>query len=107
MKRVLIYLFTGFLVISCGTSAAPVAGDILRQPENAPEAFTPEEGVTLNETSCKSPMIDSRDGTEIIMHRSSGSIGDYEVPNGKYGLQRRELLRINCETGEVLGVVKK
>lgn len=107
MKRILIYLFTGFLVISCGTSAAPIAGEILRQPENAPEAFTPGEKVSLDESSCKSPMIDPQDGTSIVLHQSSGSIGDYEVPEGKYGLQKRELLRLDCETGEVLGVIKR
>ncbi len=42
------------------------------------------------------------------MERAFGTgRGDYSVPEGKYGVQKGELLRINCRTGEVLGIVKE
>ncbi|WP_157893301.1 hypothetical protein [Salegentibacter sediminis] len=106
MKKLVLSLFSIFL-ISCSTSVPAVMGEIIRQPENIPAAFVPEDGVTLNRNSCKSPMIDPRDGTEVRFIRSEGGVGDYEVPEGKYGINRNELLRLYCENGEVAGVVKK
>ena len=97
------------LLIGLAASCASVSGGqntILRQAENTPEAFTPPPGITLDGQSCKSPMIDSRDGTQIIMVSASGGKGNYRVPPGKYGVQKGELLRLDCATGKVLGVVK-
>lgn len=91
---------------SCGSSGT-TAELISRAPENVPEAFVPAEGVVFDATSCKSPLIDPDDGTEIMMIRSHSTFGDYLGPEGKYGLRKRELLRINCSTGEVIGIVKR
>ena len=105
MKKYIFFLFTGILV-SC-SSTSSMSGDILRPGDNLPEAFEPSSGVDLDENSCKSPMLDPRDDSEITFIRSSGSTGDYEVAEGKYGVGKRELLRLDCQTGKVLGVVKK
>ncbi|HSP11198.1 MAG TPA: hypothetical protein VLO29_01625 [Salegentibacter sp.] len=107
MKKNIFIAGLAFVMLSCGTGAPAVMGDIIRQPENTPNAFIPEDGVALEANSCKSPMIDPRDGTEIRFVRSEGGVGDYEVPEGKYGITSKELLRLHCETGEVAGVVKK
>lgn len=106
MKKSIYALFI-FSMLSCGTSVPAVSGDILRQPQNTPDAFNPQQGIGLDPDSCKSPMVDPRDGTEIRMLRSEDGVGDYEVPDGRYGLNRKELLRLYCETGEVAGVVRK
>lgn len=39
--------------------------------------------------------------------RSGTALGDYEVPEGRYGVQQGELLRIECNTGEVVGIVRR
>ena len=95
------------ILCSCGSGRNDFSGKILREGEDLPANFTPPEGFAFEENSCKSPLIDPRDGTEIIMVRSTGTIGEYDPPEGKYGLGRNELLRINCQTGEVYGVVKR
>ena len=60
--------------------------------------------------SCRSPLIDPRDQTQIRIVRSGGSggghRGDYEVPAGRYGVGENELLRIECSSGEPLGIVR-
>lgn len=96
------------LFFSCGSLKNSEASNrIIRQAENTPSQFLPPKGVSLDQNSCKSPMIDSEDGTEIIMVTSTRGEGNYRVPQGKYGVQKGELLRLNCSTGKVLGIVKE
>lgn len=106
MKKIGIICFV-FLFCSCGSGRNDFSGEILRQGEDLPVNFHPPEGFAFEENSCKSPLIDPRDGTQIMMIRSTGSMGEYDPPEGKYGLKRNELLRINCQTGEVYGVVRR
>lgn len=81
---------------------------IIRPATGITAEFEAAPGVTLGGNTCKSPMIDPADGTEVLMERSfSSGVGEYSVPEGKYGVGRGELLRINCNTGEVLGIVKE
>lgn len=56
---------------------------------------------------CRNPMVDPRDGTRVLLVRSNDERGDYEVPAGRYGASERELLRIDCGTGEALGIVRR
>jgi hypothetical protein len=51
-------------------------------------------------------MIDPRDHTRLTLIRSAGGVGDYEAPPGRYGVQEGELLRLECATGRVIGIVK-
>ncbi|UJH91725.1 hypothetical protein LZ575_03310 [Antarcticibacterium sp. 1MA-6-2] len=109
MKKIslLFYAFVVlFLSAGCGAGNSTFS-EISRAPEDVPDAFVLQEGVVFDENSCKSPLIDPRDGTQLMIIRSSNSIGDYLGPEGKYGLRRKELLRINCKTGEVIGIVKR
>lgn len=95
-------------MISCGSSGDTVEDDdVLRSGYNTPESFNPPSGIVLDAESCKSPMIDPRNGISLTMVRSSGNHADYEVPNQNYGVERGELLRLNCATGEVIGIVRK
>ncbi len=107
INHFLLPVFSLFLLTTgCGSSNT-TAQLISRAPENVPEAFVPREGVIFDSTSCKSPLIDPNDGEAIMMIKSHTSYGDYLGTEGKYGLRKRELLRINCRTGEVIGIVKK
>ncbi len=75
---------THFLVLSSGgTAVEPVPG------------------------SCKSPLLDPRDQTRIILVRSAEGRGYYRVPPGRYGVGSGELLLVECGTGRVMGIVKK
>jgi hypothetical protein len=61
---------------------------------------------TLVGTGCLSPMTDPRDGTRIIMQRADNGVADYSVPAGRYGVRPGYLLRLECNTGKVVGVVR-
>lgn len=104
------FLLVTFLIVlfTAGCSSSSTTAQLIsRAPVDVPEAFVPKEGIVLDATSCKSPLIDPRNGTEIMMIRSHASYGDYLGPDGRYGLRRKELLRVNCSTGEVIGIVKR
>lgn len=106
IKNILMAQFL-ILILGCGTSKnSDFKNQIIRQAETVPKSFLPPEGISLDQNSCKSPMFDPVDGTQIIMVTAQDGKGDYKVPEGKYGVQKGELLRLNCATGEVLGIVK-
>jgi hypothetical protein len=56
---------------------------------------------------CRNPMVDPRDGTALTLVRSDKGMGDYEVPEGRYGVGAKQLLRLDCATGRVVGIVKR
>ena len=81
----------------------------LRMAQDAPAQFVTEDGTPPPADSCRSPLIDPRDQTRLRLVRS-GSVGgahqgDYEVPEGRYGVRTGELLRIDCASGQALGIV--
>ena len=69
-------------------------------PRVAPADTTPGGG-------CLSPMRDPRDGTALRMVRSGVQQADYEVPGSRYGVGSTELLRLECNTGRPLGIVRR
>ena len=56
---------------------------------------------------CRNPMVDPHDGTKLTLVRSSNGMGDYEVPEGRYGVGKGQLLRLDCSNGRPMGVVKR
>jgi hypothetical protein len=80
----------------------------VRMAEDTPVSFVSDDGSALGE-ECRNVMVDPRDQTRLRLQRSalagSAHHGDYEVPTARYGVKDRELLRINCETGQVIGIV--
>ena len=81
----------------------------LRMAQDAPAQFVTEDGGPPPADACRSPLIDPRDQTRLRLVRS-GSVGaahqgDYEVPQGRYGVRAGELLRVDCSTGQALGIV--
>lgn len=95
-----------FLVVLGGCSSQSFATKTMRKAEQAPASFTTKPGVEFGKTGCRSPLLDPTDGTEIILVESIEGLGDYRVPSGKYGMKNNELLRIDCQSGKVLGIVK-
>ena len=93
--------------VSTGTFTPNPAN--LRMAQDAPPQFVTEDGGPPPEDSCRSPLIDPRDQTRLRLVRS-GAVGatqqgDYEVPEGRYGVRTGELLRVDCSTGQALGIV--
>ena len=114
MKTRLTSVFCGvflLLLLSCGSS--DLGGRSLtaidREAIDVPDRFEAPAGTTMGENSCLNPLTDPRNGTKIILRTAFGDegVGDYEVPSGMYGVGSRELLRINCSTGEVMGIVPR
>lgn len=103
---------TALTVLLCAACATGT-GDDWRARDATPARDTPAQFVTQDGTlpvnACRSPLLDPRDGTRIRLVRSGGArpgeIGDYEVPGSRYGVTTGSLLRIDCSTGQALGIV--
>ena len=64
------------------------------------------DGDTLAGSGCVSPMKDPRHDDELRFIYSR-FVGDYEIPPGRYGSNVGEVLRIECNTGRVIGLVRR
>lgn len=97
------------IMSSCGSSSSQRSmKPVIRTAIDIPASFEAPPGTTLGDNGCKGPLTDPRDGTAIIMLSAfNEGVGDYIVPTGKYGVSTGELLRINCRTGEVVGIVRR
>tara|TARA_R110002167_G_scaffold29972_2_gene99457 strand:- start:389 stop:736 length:348 start_codon:yes stop_codon:yes gene_type:complete len=110
LNKILFLLILLLTLMSLGCKANTLGKKnygVVRQAENAPEMFKAPIGVSLDKSSCKNPMVDPLDGTHIIMVSAKNSKGTYRVPSNKYGLAKGEFLRLDCQTGKVLGIVKR
>lgn len=110
MNRLPLFTATLLLLLAgCAGMRAQQSDALLRQADDTPTRFTTSDGV-LPEDACRTTMIDPRDQTQVRLMRSvqygMSFRGDFEVPDGRYGVQRGELLRIDCATGEVIGIVR-
>lgn len=96
-------------VTGCALNTAMWTSREVRAAEDVPQQFITEDG-TLPVDACRSPLVDPRDQTRLRLFRSApiggSQHGDYEVPSGRYGVGRNELLRIDCGTGEAIGIVR-
>jgi hypothetical protein len=83
-------------------------GDV-RPAQDTPVRFVTADDVAPEDV-CHTLLLDPRDQTPLRLHRSTqfgmSHRGDYDVPAGRYGVQRGELLRLDCATGEVIGIVR-
>lgn len=81
----------------------------LRPARDTPITFVTVDGVSGVPDWCANPLIDPRDQTRLRLVRSGavGSVqqGDYAVEGGQYGVGPGELLRIECSTGQTIGIV--
>lgn len=108
----LIVIGAGFW-LSCSHRTLLTSDAWAQNATDAPEHFKVgrtngfEMSDPVADESCHSPMIDPGDSTKIILYRSFDGRGDYEVPDGKYGVQKGQILRLDCATGRVVGIFKK
>ena len=76
-----------------------------------PAAEVPERFDGADESpsapACRTLLVDPRDGAELVLVRSLEGRGDYEPPVGRYGVGAHELLRIDCDTRRVIGIVDR
>ncbi|MEP6260604.1 MAG: hypothetical protein ABJ092_03420 [Gillisia sp.] len=105
--RILISISFIFLLMSCGPGRSTAEGDVVRTAIDVPDLFEAPPGMAWGDNTCKNPIIDPMDGSELILVQSRDGMGDYRVSGFKYGVNRGELLRINCNTGAVIGIVKR
>lgn len=106
-------LLAAFVVLSgCATTDFRSDQDA-RAATDAPGHFlvglpnSVETSEPAPDQGCRSPMVDPRDGAKVRLVRSNGTRGDYEVPAGRYGVEPGELLRLACDTGRVIGIVRR
>jgi len=105
-------------VSACAATSRTIhpASGPARSAEDTPTRFmvgTIPPGGALTEatpaTACRNPMVDPRDATQLRLVQSqpgeNGHMGDYAVPDGRYGVRRGELLRLDCGTGAPIGIV--
>jgi hypothetical protein len=96
----------------CATANFPPDG-AARTAQNLPDYFrvgTPTGTTTVEPIQgegCQNPMVDPRTEARLRLVRSQGDRGDYEVPGGRYGVGTQELLRLECKTGRVVGIVPR
>jgi hypothetical protein len=83
-------------------------------PVTAPPRFVPIESAaaitpmdTLAGGGCISPLADPVTGIQIVLIRSESGLGDYLAPSGSYGIRDGQLIRLDCDTGRVLGIVRR
>jgi hypothetical protein len=100
------------LALTMAGACAPNASNAIKPAMDAPTHFLVRaaDGKAVEATpgeACHNPMIDPRDGAFLILVRSAGGHGDYQVPVARYGVRKGELLRIECGTGLVVGIVKR
>jgi hypothetical protein len=106
-------LLIGFLAVGCaGGTLLPDDGEALPALD-APAQFlvgNPSGRATLEVNPggpCRSLMVDPRDGLRLTLVRAARGRGDYDVPSGRYGVHADALLRLECGTGRVVGVVPR
>ena len=113
LATALLLVLSGCAVSSGSTYPADAPA---RAASGTPDHFmvgTLEPGGALGEPresgACRNPMVDPRDGTRLTLVQSqrgeAGQVGDYRVPDGRYGVGAGELLRLDCGSGRAIGVV--
>ena len=112
-KSECLLVLIGLASAGCSIGLSSGSG-VVRPAEDVPNHFEPKNpdarimpADTIAGSGCLSPMVDPRDGTEIGFLRSDQEYADYAVPGRMYGVGTGELLRLECNTGRVLGVVRR
>jgi hypothetical protein len=107
MKAVLILALSSVLLVSCASGSRPTAADP-SSISDTPDRFLVLDVATGTRSepsgpACRSPLVDPRDGTRLILVRSSSGFGDYRPETPRYGLADNQLLRIDCDSGGPVG----
>lgn len=86
-------------------SPAPVTAPSRFVPLDAAKLLAPAD--TTAGDGCLSPMMDPAKNIQIVLIRSESGLGDYLAPSGSYGIPDGRLLRLDCNTGSVVGLVRR
>jgi hypothetical protein len=112
MQRPVLAMLLAALTACASSSGGFPEYAVVRTGTDLPERFDPpagfgriQPGDTTPGSACLSPMRDPRDGTELRMTRAANNRADYTVPPGRYGVGAKEQLRLDCNTGQPLGIV--
>ena len=105
MKKIITLIF---LIALAGCKSSDTWSDsaVYRTLDSDPVISYPI-GMEPSGELCDSPLIDTKDGSMLILMRHSNGLGDYQVQQGKYGLRSGELLRIDCKTKDIIGIVSR
>lgn len=103
------------LLAACSMGPASFPPNASARPAvDLPSRFEPEnrrlripDADTLSGGGCLSPLLDPRDGTAIVLTRSVEGFGDYDAPPGRYGVREGDLLRLDCNLGRAIGIVRR
>lgn len=103
------------VLAACAVGPATLPPNTSARPAvDLPTRFEPEnrrlripDADTLAGGGCLSPLLDPRDGTAVVLTRSLTDYGDYDVPQGRYGVREGDLLRLECNTGKAIGIVRE
>lgn len=107
MRRIFSLLITALVLSGCSSSSNSFTSEeVIRKAVDVPVSFQNPEMDEDNKV-CRSPLTDPRTGEQITFLRASWPFADFEVPSGRYGVNSGELLRVNCKTGEAVGIVKR
>lgn len=91
--------------MSAVASPAPTTAPARFVPLDAAKLLAPAD--TTAGDGCLSPLKDPAKNVQIILIRSESGLGDYIAPSGAYGIPDGRLLRIDCNTGSVVGLVRR
>jgi hypothetical protein len=93
---------------STGTGGSSLSTAPQPLPPGVPTRFVPADSTkSLPASGCLSPLKDPQSGTTIIMVRADNGVGDYLAPSGAFHIPDGKVLRLECSTGEVLGLVRR
>jgi hypothetical protein len=103
------------ILAACSTSTGSMQSVINAPPPvTAPPRFIPINqndllmpADTVAGDGCLSPMADPVTGVRITLVRSESGLGDYQAPSGSYGIKDGQLIRLECNTGHVIGLVRR
>ena len=107
-------LLAALALTACAGTSTFSPATPMRSGLDLPARFDPPAGFerllpgdTLPGADCLNGLRDPRDGTTLRMVRSGSRLADYEVPAERYGVAASELLRVECNTGQPVGIVGK
>lgn len=108
-----VHLMTGLALLGMAGGCTTVQNTLKTTPStidrpasDIPGQFTLQSGALNSNAVCQGPLVDPRDKTLLQLVHADRGEGNYQVPDGKYGVGPGELLRVDCTTGRALGILK-
>ena len=107
----------GWVALLAGLACGRATSDFPRNvtptaPAGAPSRFiyvySDISSDSVSQLKCRTPLHDPRDSTKLVLARSyKGQLGDYEVIPPKYRVGPQDYLRLDCGSGQIIGIVPR